>query len=171
MARATPTGRKRSKSAGTRKNRKPAASRVRELGLIGVDVAHQRSRVRARTLIPLMGVALVAALALASLRIDLLRIRYAVAEANDREQVLQAEQRALTAEMRTLRDPVTLTRRADELGFVRPERMIDLPGDDPARPTPPVGAPRVPPSFVDEAVALLADAGASTFRRGWGQNP
>jgi hypothetical protein len=31
--------------------------------------------------------------------------------------------------MRQLRDPVGLAERARELGFVRPERLIDLPDD------------------------------------------
>jgi hypothetical protein len=169
MARAS-AGRKRAKRTPARKSGRAAKPRRLELGLIGIDVRGEPSRVRARALIPLVGIALLAALSLASLRIDLLRIRYAVAEANDREQVLQAEQRALTANMRSLRDPVTLTRRADELGFVRPERLIDLPGDGTTPASAPDRTPDEPPSFVEEAVAVLADASAHTLRS-WSRNP
>jgi hypothetical protein len=176
MARAK-SGRKRPIRAGGRKRpagegRGKAAEKSRrlELGLIGIDLARGPSRVRAGALIPLMAVALLAALTLASLRIDLLRIRYAVAENIDREQVLQAEQRSLTAEMRKLRDPVALTRRADELGFVRPERMIDLPGAETDGSDPHKQGPKPAPSLVEEAAAVLADAGGATLRT-WVQEP
>jgi len=172
MARATRTkgGGKRPIRAGARKRGNEAKASRLELGLIGIDLSREPSRMRTRALIPLMAVALLAALTLASLRIDLLRIRYAVAEHNDREQVLQTEHRALTARMRQLRDPVALTRRADELGFVRPEHMIDLPEVDPDADAPRETTPAAPPSLMADAAALLADAGAARLRS-WVRNP
>jgi hypothetical protein len=162
------SGRKR--AAGKGRGKAAGKGRRLELGLIGFDLGREPSRVRPGALIPLMAVALLAALTLASLRIDLLRIRYSVAENIDREQVLQAEQRSLTAEMRKLRDPVTLTRRADELGFVRPERMIDLPGTEAEDSDPGDRGPKAEPSLMREAAAMLADAGSSTLRS-WVREP
>ena len=73
----------------------------------------------------LLGLAL-GALCLVALRVDILRTRYALAEALEHEQKLLAERRDLTVEMRRLRDPARLTSLARKRGFVRPERVIDL---------------------------------------------
>ena len=43
---------------------------------------------------------------------------------------LDEQQRNLTVQMRQLREPRQLTERAAELGFGRPDRVIDLPGDE-----------------------------------------
>jgi hypothetical protein len=98
-----------------------------EMRLIGVDVAAQSGPRRAIGLLSVVAAVLVVALGVSSLRIDLLRIRYALGEAIAEEQRLLEEQRTLTAEMRRLRDPVQLAERARRLGFVRPEELIDLP--------------------------------------------
>jgi len=70
--------------------------------------------------------ALVVSLGIAALRIDLLRVRYALAAATLEEQRLLDESRTLTAEVRKLRDPYHLALQARDLGFVRPSRLIDL---------------------------------------------
>jgi hypothetical protein len=62
-------------------------------------------------------VALLVALGVASLRIDLIRTRYALAAAIAEEKELIKEQRALIVRKRTLRDPVALAVMARERGF------------------------------------------------------
>ncbi len=112
-------------------NRRPNRNEMR---LIGIDVAGRRGTRRTLGLLSVLGAVLVVALGVSSLRIDLLRIRYALGEAIAEEQRLLDEQRSLTAEMRRLRDPVQLAERARSLGFVRPEELIDLPkADAPSR--------------------------------------
>jgi hypothetical protein len=100
-------------------------------GLIGLDVGHGRPRLGARRLVPVLALALLVALAVASLRTEMLRLRYALAEASLEENRLLETQRSLTAEKLRLRDPVYLASRAQELGFARPERLIDLPSTAP----------------------------------------
>lgn len=80
----------------------------------------------AQFLLPLLITALLVSLGIAALRIDLLRVRYALAAATLEEQRLLDESRALTAEMRRLRDPYHLALQAQELGFVRPARLIEI---------------------------------------------
>ena len=87
-------------------SRKPGS----ELGLIGIDVAGQRRRGRAFGLLSTLAAVLVVALGVSALRIDLLRIRYALGEAIAEEQRLLDEQRSLTAEMRRLRARRVATR-------------------------------------------------------------
>jgi len=79
--------------------------------------------------------ALVAALALTALRVDLLRARYGLAEAVREEQALRLEESELTVELRRLRDPARLAELAREQGFVRPDRVIEVaaPAADPGR--------------------------------------
>jgi hypothetical protein len=120
-----------------------------EMGLIGIDVASNRQPIVGRALLPLLIAGLLVALGVSAMRIDLLRIRYALAETVKEEQRLRGEERSLTVRMRTLRDPVQLAERAQQLGFVRPDRLIDLPGSAP-------GAPETPP---DRATSLaVSDA-------------
>lgn len=69
---------------------------------------------------------LFAALALAALRNDLIRVRYGLAEAMAEEKRLVEEQRGLVAELRRLRHPARLRERAEELGLAAPERALDL---------------------------------------------
>lgn len=105
-------------------------SRRRGLGIIGLDVGRSPARISANGLLPLMALGLLVSLGVASLRIEMIRLRYALADTSLAEKRMMSEQRSLTAEKLRLRDPVHLAQRAQELGFVRPERLIILPGVD-----------------------------------------
>jgi hypothetical protein len=70
---------------------------------------------------------LVAGLAVAALRVDLIRVRYGLADAVREEKALLEEKRQALARMRSLRDPSRLARLASHRGLARPERIIDLP--------------------------------------------
>jgi hypothetical protein len=70
--------------------------------------------------------ALMAALCLATLRIDLIRQGYALAAAMREEKELLEEHNLLTARVRSLRDPTRLARLARRLDFERPERVIEI---------------------------------------------
>jgi hypothetical protein len=67
-----------------------------------------------------------AALLLVSLRVDIVRLRYAVAEAASEEELLLERQREMTVRVRELRDPARLRALASERGFTRPMRVITL---------------------------------------------
>ena len=101
----------------------PKPSRLSRLKL---EMNRGRIGLRAGVLLTVLVTALVVSLGIAALRIDLLRVRYALAAATLEEQRLLDESRMLTAEMRTLRDPYHLALQARDLGFVRPSRLIDL---------------------------------------------
>ncbi|MBW2272041.1 MAG: septum formation initiator family protein [Deltaproteobacteria bacterium] len=101
------------------------AARCRDL--VGIDVADGRLHARPTFFLPLLIAILVAALFIVGLRSELTAMRYAIPEALAQEEQLRAEKRALTVEMRRLRDPGLLAARAREMGFVRPEHIIDLP--------------------------------------------
>ena len=106
----------------------PRQRQRRQVELIGRDGAGTplRSSPRSRLLpVALVG-ALIAALCLAALRVDLIRQRYDLAEAMNSEKQLLEQKRLLTAQSRRLRDPARLGRLAAERGFVRPERLIDI---------------------------------------------
>lgn len=97
--------------------------------LVGVDLAPMPRRVDPRRRfmpIALLGV-LIASLGLAALRVELIRIRYDLAGAMKTEKQLLDQRRLLTADLRRLRDPARLGRLAAERGFVRPERVTELP--------------------------------------------
>lgn len=96
--------------------------------LIGRDFARQPApAARARGwLAPLLIGAVAAALLLVSLRVEILRLRYAVMDAVAEESRLQRQQSALTVEVRRLRDPKRLAAIAAENGFARPERVVPL---------------------------------------------
>ncbi len=134
----------RTRSADTDRDHGP------RLDLIGLDVSGRRGGRRAWISWPVVLAALLLALGVAALRVDLIRMRYALADGLAAEQSLLEEQRRLTAEMRGLRDPSGLARRARELGFVHPERVIDLDVDEAL---PAVGAG---PHASDTALALGA---------------
>jgi hypothetical protein len=70
---------------------------------------------------------LLVGLAVAALRVDLIRVRYGLADAVREEKVLLEEKRQALARMRTLRDPSRLARLAADRGLARPERIVDLP--------------------------------------------
>jgi len=96
------------------------------LDLIGLDMAtHLKSREN-RLTIPMIAAGVLAALILVGLRIDLIRMRYSSAEAVSLERELLEQKLSITVEKRRLREPKMLSRRAKELGFVHPERVIDL---------------------------------------------
>ena len=101
----------------------PKPSRLSRLKL---EMNRDQAGLRAGVLLPVLVTALVVSLGIAALRIDLLRVRYALAAATLEEQRLLDESRSLTAEMRKLRDPYHLALQARDLGFVRPSRLIDL---------------------------------------------
>jgi hypothetical protein len=116
---------------------------------IGLDFSGEHDPRRARALVPLLLVALVVALGVAALRIDLIRTRYAVAASMEAENTLLEERRALIARKRKLRDPTVLAAEARTRGFKSPAHVFEIP--DPnlvttARPSvaagPPEDAPR-----------------------------
>ncbi len=74
----------------------------------------------------LLAVVVVAALAIAALRVDLIRVRYALGEAMREEQALLDERARLIADVRKLRDPSRLAEFAGRMGFERPERVIEM---------------------------------------------
>ena len=80
-----------------------------------------------RRIMPALAAAVAVALGMAVLRIDLIRSRYEIGVNFSTELRLNDDIALLTARMRELRDPLTLSRRADELGFVPPQQLIDLP--------------------------------------------
>lgn len=93
---------------------------------IGRDLGPEYDPRRASALVPLLILVLVTALGIAALRIDLIRTRYAVAQATQTENTLIEEQRALIARKRQLRDPVSLAIKARERGFRPPTRVYSL---------------------------------------------
>jgi hypothetical protein len=94
---------------------------------IGIDVSSEPARRTPRGLYPLFAVAVLVALGVAAVRIDLLRTRYAVSAAMARESELIEEQRQLIVRRRQLRDPVELAMQARERGFRPPTHVVSLP--------------------------------------------
>jgi hypothetical protein len=80
-----------------------------------------------RKLLPLLILALIAALGVSALRIDLIRTRYAMADALAEEKALITEQRELIVRRRQLRDPAELAVQARARGFRPPTQIIWLP--------------------------------------------
>ncbi|MFK7898433.1 MAG: hypothetical protein AB8G23_21550 [Myxococcota bacterium] len=94
---------------------------------IGVDVSTGRQRPLPKALVPLLVLALLVALGVAALRIDLIRARYAMSAVLAEEEALLEERRKLIVRRRQLRDPVALALHARERGFVQPTQVIALP--------------------------------------------
>ena len=94
---------------------------------IGIDCSSKNGPRGVRKLLPLLVLALIVALGVSALRIDLIRIRYAMASALVEEKALIAEQRRLIVRRRQLRDPVELAVRARERGFRPPRQILSLP--------------------------------------------
>ncbi len=97
--------------------------------LVGHDFARVRpglSGPRAGALGWLLAATLACALALAALRIDILRLRYALGEAIETEKTLAFEHRRHQATFEMLRDPSRLAALARERGFDRPTRILEL---------------------------------------------
>jgi hypothetical protein len=95
---------------------------------VGRDFARLRSRGRSgsRPWLVIAVCAMAAALMVASLRVSILRLRYQLSAAVSEETKLLERQRAVTVELRELRDPARLHALATERGFTRPERVIQL---------------------------------------------
>lgn len=97
--------------------------------LVGRDFARVRlpaSGLRTRPLRWLLVTGFACAFAIAALRIDILRVRYALGEAVTEEKALVQELRRQAVELEALRDPSRLAELAHERGFRRPERIIEL---------------------------------------------
>jgi len=84
---------------------------------IGVDLSNFATGQPSRALLPLLVLALVTALGVASLRIDLIRTRYALAATMDEEKRLIEEQHSLIVQKLQGRDPVELALLAKQRGF------------------------------------------------------
>ena len=80
-----------------------------------------------RKLVPVALALLLAGFGLAALRTEVLRLRYELAAAVERERELQIERNDLSVQLGALRHPVTLGEQARIMGFVRAERIVDLP--------------------------------------------
>jgi hypothetical protein len=116
-------------------------TKVPDAGLIGLDVSRTPIRLKTRSWVPLAAAALAGALLLAVLRVDVIRIRFGLAESLEEEIRLEGLKRQLTVEMRQLRDPAVLSRRAQDLGFQRAEQLIELPAEGAPLPLPDPSAP------------------------------
>ena len=105
-----------------------ASSAAPRRELVGRDLARVRlaGRRAPRPLAALLIGSLVAGMGLAALRIDILRLRYALADAVEAEKTLLEDQRVWTARKESLRDPSRLAELARERGFARPRNVIDL---------------------------------------------
>lgn len=109
-----------------------SAPRAISRQLVGRDFARVRPslpRPRVRLLGWLLVATLVGALGLAALRIDILRLRYALGEAIEQEKQLGQLQRRHQATLESLRDPSRLAALARQRGFERPERVLELRAD------------------------------------------
>ena len=96
------------------------------LDLIGLDMGPSRREVTSQTWVPAIAAVVLAALLLAGLRMNIVRLRYAVAEGVTLEQELLAQKRDMTVSLLRLREPRLLSERAGELGFATPDRVITL---------------------------------------------
>jgi hypothetical protein len=93
------------------------------------DLARSARGSATRSLRPvtlLIVAALASGLALAALRIDILRARYALAESALEEKTLLEQRREWTARVRALRDPARLASLAGKRGLGPPERVVEL---------------------------------------------
>ncbi|MCP5056529.1 MAG: hypothetical protein GY937_07340 [bacterium] len=103
--------------------------------LVGRDMKRTRRRRRGGRIawLPIFVGVLAAALFLVALRNSILRVRYDLDAARQRETALMERKANATVRLRELRDPTRLNALAKERGFVRPEKVIDL-GMGAARP-------------------------------------
>ncbi len=109
------------------------ARRGRRTGhLVGTDLRAPRGRSRAwqRLATALIVLGLGSALILTSLRTDIVRMQYDLAEAGKQERKLLDLQSRLTVKHRQLLAPGRLKAIAREYGFVRPGRVIELAEDE-----------------------------------------
>lgn len=108
-----------------------AAGRSRGIAgdLVGRDFARVRLSAHGPRMRPLRWLivsAFACAFAIAALRIDILRVRYALGEAVSVEKALVLELREGSAALETLRDPTRLAALARERGFRRPDRILEI---------------------------------------------
>jgi hypothetical protein len=96
------------------------------LDLIGLDMAPSRREIGSQTWLPAIAAVVLASLLLAVLRMNIVRLRYAVAEGVTVEQGLLAEKRDMTVDLLRLREPKLLSVQAAALGFAAPERVINF---------------------------------------------
>ena len=82
---------------------------------------------------PLFAAAVLSLLALAALRVSILRTRYALGATLQHETELLARERSVAAAASEQRAPQKLRESAAQLGFTRPERVIDLADEARAR--------------------------------------
>ena len=118
---------------GPPRTRRPARARA---DLVGRDFAQPRARGPAwpATLPALLVGVLLAALAIAALRVDLIRVRYGLGQAMREEKELLEQDRTLRARVGSLRDPIRLAHLAPRYGLARPVRVLELsPGPAPDR--------------------------------------
>lgn len=96
--------------------------------LIGCDLARTPRPPARERRIPLASLALLilAALAVAGLRVQILDLKLRLGAAQHEQQRLDDEVGSLRATVRELRDPRRLARLAGELGLVAPAREIEL---------------------------------------------
>jgi hypothetical protein len=113
----------RAKSLSTSRSKQ---DKVRTRHWVGFDFSGANDPRHARALVPLLLIAVIVALGIAALRIDLIRTRYAVAAATEAESTLIEERRALIARKRKLRDPTVLAVEARERGFRPPAHVFSL---------------------------------------------
>lgn len=112
--------------------RRTRSTRSSSRELVGRDLSRlgarrpRRRRLTTRPVAAALVGLLLAGLSLAALRIDILRLRYALADAVASEKQLHEQRRVWTAQTATLSHPARLAELAEEQGFARPERVIDL---------------------------------------------
>ncbi|MBW2269047.1 MAG: hypothetical protein JRH16_10740 [Deltaproteobacteria bacterium] len=114
------------------------AANAARLDLVGRDVARASALPSTlRRIAPaIIGISLVCALGVVAVRVDLIRVRYGLANAVRQERALLEERRGVLAEVRALREPSRLAKLARERGFVRPARIRTLaPPKDAVTPT------------------------------------
>jgi len=106
-------------------------SASRATDLVGRDFARVSlpgSGLRSRPLGWMLLAAFLCAFAIAVLRIDILRVRYALGEAVTQEKMRDQELRRESAALESLRDPSRLAELARKRGFRRPDRILELDG-------------------------------------------
>jgi hypothetical protein len=100
--------------------------------LVGRDFARVRltaAGMRTRPLGWLLVTGFLCAFAIVVLRIDILRVRYALGQAVSEEKALVQELRRESATLETLRDPARLAELARDRGFRRPDLILELEDD------------------------------------------
>ena len=114
-----------------RKSARPSTARTKRKSAARSPIGRDFKRVRPPhtfgDFAPAAVAVLIAAFALTSLRTEVLKLKYELTHLLESEQQLRASQGELTVQMRKLREPRQLAQRAADLGFERPQRVIDLP--------------------------------------------